>query len=226
MKPRITLAEARTKEGRRLVLSEQDGAFAISLDGQELMHSRAHASELLLGELGAELLKNTSGARVLVGGLGLGFTLAQVLADLRADAVVDVAELMSEVVSWNREHLQTLNGWALDDPRVRLHIGDAAKLIQCAKPGTYDAMMLDIDNGPIAMVASGNQNLYSKAGLLSVKRALKTGGRVIFWSASKDAAFETRLEKAGFQFRAVPAKVHANAKRAAYLLYVASKNDL
>ena len=221
MKPRISLAEARTAEGRRLVLSEQDGAFAISLNGQELMHSRAHASEILLGELGAKLLKTTPGARVLVGGLGLGYTLAQVLADLSADAVVDVAELIPEVVAWNREFLQGLNGTALDDPRVQIHIGDAAKQNQNAKPGTYDAMMLDIDNGPVAMVASGNKNIYSKTGLLSIKRALKTDGRAIFWSASKDVAFETRLRNAGFRFNAVPAKVHATAKRAAYLLYVA-----
>lgn len=221
MKPRVTLAETRTKEGRRLILSKQDGAFAISLNGQELMHSRAHASELLLGELGAELLKTTAGARVLVGGLGLGFTLAQVLAELESDAVVDVAELLPEVVDWNREFLQELNGTALDDSRVQLHIGDAAKLIQQAKPGTYDALMLDLDNGPVAMVTSSNKNIYSKTGLFGVKRALKPGGRAIFWSASADAAFETRLVKVGFEVEAVPAKVHATAKRAAYVLYVA-----
>lgn len=221
MKPRLTLAEARTAEGRRLVLSEQDGAFAINLNGQELMHSRAHASELLLGELGVELLKTTKAARVLVGGLGLGYTLAQVLAGLGADAVVDVAELLPAVVDWNRTFLQGLNGTALDDPRVQLHVGDAAKLIQQAKPGTYDALMLDLDNGPVAMVASSNKNIYSRTGLFGVKRALIAGGRAIFWSASTDAAFESRLENAGFHVEAVPAKVHANAKRAAYVLYVA-----
>ena len=110
MKPRITLAEARTAEGRRLVLSEQDGAFAISLNGQELMHSRAHASEVLLGELGVASLHTQTAARVLVGGLGLGFTLVQVLAGLRSDAVVDVAELLPAVVEWNRTFLQGLNG--------------------------------------------------------------------------------------------------------------------
>ncbi len=223
MKPRITLAEARTAEGRRLVLSEQDGAYAISLNGQELMHSRAHASELLLGELGVESLKTTQGARVMVGGLGLGFTLVEVLAGLQPDAVVDVAELLPEVVAWNREFLRGLNGTALDDARVQLHIEDAAKLIQRAKPGTYDALMLDIDNGPVAMVASGNQNLYSKSGLLGVKRALKSVGRAIFWSASMDVPFETRLKKAGFTVKAVPAKLHTNAKRAAYMLYVAEQ---
>ena len=151
MKPRITLAEARTAEGRRLVLSEQDGAFAISLNGQELMHSRAHASEVLLGELGVASLHTQTAARVLVGGLGLGFTLVQVLA----------------------------------------------------------------------MVASSNRNIYSGTGLRHVKRVLKPGGRAIFWSASADAAFEKRLQQADFKVEAVPAKVHANAKRFAYLLYVA-----
>ncbi|MGY8719998.1 MAG: spermine/spermidine synthase domain-containing protein [Verrucomicrobiia bacterium] len=192
----MTLAEARTHEGRRLVLSEQDGAFAISLNGQELMHSRAHASEDLLGELG-------------------------VLAGLESEAVVDVAELLPAVVDWNRSYLQGLNGTALDDSRVQLHVGDAAKLIQKAKPGTYDAVMLDLDNGPVAMVASSNKNIYSKMGLLGVKRVLKPGGRAIFWSASIDAAFETRLKNAGFSVEAVPAKVHARAKRDSYILYVA-----
>ena len=221
MKPRVTLAEARTHEWRRLVLSEQDGAFAISLNGQELMHSRAHASEDLLGKLGVELSKTTPAARVMVGGLGLGFTLVQVLAGLESDAVVDVAELLPAVVDWNRSYLQGLNGTALDDSRVQLHVGDAAKLIQKAKPGTYDAVMLDLDNGPVAMVASSNKNIYSKMGLLGVKRVLKPGGRAIFWSASIDAAFETRLKNAGFSVEAVPAKVHARAKRDSYILYVA-----
>lgn len=222
MKPRLTLAEARTTEGRRLVLSEQDGAFAISINGQELMHSRAHASELLLGKLGAELLRTTSEARVLVGGLGLGFTLAQVLADLRPDAVVEVAELLPAVVEWNREYLRGLNGKALDDSRVRLQVVDAARLIQKAKPGTYDTLMLDLDNGPAAMVASHNRFLYSNAGLATVKQALKPGGRAIFWSAAADSAFASRLKEAGFRVESVPAKVHERAKRAAYLLYVAT----
>lgn len=221
MKPRIKLAAALTAEGRRLVLSEQDGAYAISLNGQELMHSRAHASELLLGELGVESLKTKPSARVLVGGLGLGFTLAQVVTDLRPDAVIDVAELIPEIVDWNREFMRDLNGAALDDPRVNVHLGDATRLIQKAPPATYDAMMLDLDNGPAAMVASGNQYLYAKTGLARVKRVLRAKGRAIFWSASKDAAFESRLKSVGFQVKRVPAKVHASAKRAAYVLYVA-----
>ena len=203
------------------MLSEQDGAFAISLNGQELMHSRAHASELLLGELGTESVKTAPGARVLVGGLGLGFTLSQVVTDLGPDAVIDVAELIPEVVDWNRDFMRDLNGAALDDPRVNVHVGDATRLIQKAPPASYDAMMLDLDNGPAAMVASGNQYLYSKTGLVTMKRVLRSHGRAIFWSASKDAAFESRLKTVGFQVKSVPAKVHANAKRAAYVLYIA-----
>lgn len=204
-----------------MLLSEQDGAFAISLDGQELMHSRAHASEILLGELGVALLATRSAPRVMVGGLGLGFTLARVLAGLRPDATVDVAELMPAVVEWNRTYLQELNGKALADARVQVHVGDAAKLIHRASAATYDAIMLDLDNGPVAMVASSNRNIYSGVGLRNVKRVLKVGGRAVFWSASADAAFARRLQLAGFTVEAVPAKVHANAKRAAYLLYVA-----
>jgi spermidine synthase len=221
MKPRIALAESRTADGGRLVLSEQDGAFAISLNGQELMHSRAHASEDLLGELGVAMLGSVPMARVLVGGLGLGFTLGRALGGLRSDAVVDVAELLPAVVEWNRTFLRELNGPALADPRVQLHQRDAVKLIHRARPGTYDAVLLDLDNGPVAMVAASNREVYSTSGLRFVKRALKPGGRAVFWSASADAAFEQRLRQVDFSVEAVPAKVHANAKRAAYMLYLA-----
>ena len=220
MKPRVTLAEARTDEGRRLVLSEQDGAFAISLNGQELMHSRAHASEVLMAELGVPAVSPETAVRVLVGGLGLGFTLRRVLELVGADAVVEVVELVADVVAWNREYLRGLNGAMLDDPRVQVRVMDVSQPIRTAKPGTYDTILLDVDNGPVAMVATGNASLYAAGGLRAVRAALKPGGRAVFWSAGPDERFAKRLAGAGFTVDAVPAKVHANAKRAAYMLYV------
>ncbi len=222
MKPRVTRAEARTAEGRRLVLSEQDGAWAISLNGQELMHSRAHASELLLADVGLDRVTASSG-RVLIGGLGLGFTLRRVLERVADDAIVEVAELVPEVVTWNREHLRGLNGGCLDDPRVRVRAGDVATMIRAAQAGSYDVMLLDVDNGPVAMVAAGNAGLYAAGGLRAVKTALRPGGCAVFWSAGPDETFATRLRQAGFVVEAVPAKVHANAKRAAYMLYASVK---
>lgn len=222
MKPRVTLAEARTGEGRRLVLSEQDGAYAISLDGQELMHSRVHASEQLMADLGLAAV-DLGQARVLVGGLGLGFTLRRVLERVGPQAQVEVVELVPEVVAWNREALRGLNGACLDDARVRVRVADVGQVIRAAKPGSYDCVLLDVDNGPVAMVAAGNAHLYAEAGLRAVGRALRVGGCAVYWSAGPDAALERRLTKLGWAAEAVPAKVHANAKRAAYMLYVAVK---
>lgn len=223
MKPRRALAEAFTPEGRRLVLSEHDGAFVVSLNGQELMHERAHASEVLLGRLGVAELETREAARVLVGGLGLGFTLRHVLAGLTAHAVVEVVELIPAVVAWNRSFLRGLNGECLDDPRVTVITEDVGKVIRMAAPGTYDRVLLDVDNGPVAMVAAGNEGLYSVAGLRAMRRALQPAGRAVFWSAGPDAAFVDRLKQAGFEVEAVPAKVHEKAKRSAYVLYVATR---
>lgn len=223
MKPRIKLAEGRTTEGRTLVLSEQDGAYVISLQGQELMHSRAHASEELLGELGVAHIGRTEGARVLVGGLGLGFTLQRVLAAVGPEAIVEVAELVPAVVEWNRTHLRGLCGAALEDPRVQVRIGDAARMVRAAKAAAYDAILLDLDNGPVALVAAGNASLYSGTGLQAVAKALRVGGRAVFWSARPDPAFAERLARARFTVEAVPAKVHAGARRAAYMIYVATR---
>lgn len=225
MKPRTLLAEARTGDGGRLTLWQQDGAYSISLDGRELMHERMSESERRLGELGVAGTSRIATARVLVGGLGLGFTLRSVLAGLGAAAVVEVVELVPDVVAWNRTHLRGLNGALLDDPRVRVRVGDAAEIIRRAKRESYDALLLDVDNGPVAMVAKGNAQLYSPAGLRGVRRVLKRWGRAVFWSAGPDPAFARRLEQAGFRVEAVPVKTHAQAKRAAYLLYLAWISD-
>jgi len=140
------------------------------------------------------------------------------------DTVVEVVELIPQVIDWNREHLQSLNGSYLEDPRVQVKPANVIPLIQNAAPGSYDVILLDVDNGPVAMVASKNVSLYSKKGLNSVYRALKQGGRAVFWSASADKIFEGRLEGSNFKVTSVPAKVHDQAKRAAYLLYVADKS--
>ncbi len=227
MKSRQRLAEARTPDGGRLALFEQDDAFSISLNGQELMHSRAHASELLLGEVGlahlAEARRET--ARILIGGLGLGFTLRSVLAAAGREARVEVVELLPAVVEWNRTHLRELNGGLLDDARVTVRTTDANRLIRRARPAGYDAILLDIDNGPVAMVVADNANLYAAGGLRAVRAALRPGGRAVFWSAGPDAAFARRLRQLEFQVEEIPAKVHERAKRAAYLLYVATRQD-
>ncbi len=223
MKARNKLAESTTPDGAPMALYEHDGHYSISFQGQELMHSDASASELRLGELGIEQLEPEGAPRILIGGLGLGFTLKSTLAGLGPDARLDVAELVPKVVEWNREYLGSLNGELVDDPRVSLIVGDAVAHIRKAPPNTYDALILDVDNGPTGMVKPSNGSLYSQKGLYACKTALKAGGRVVFWSAGEDQYFKARMGRVGFRVGVVPAKVHERAKRAAYRIYIGDK---
>jgi len=224
MKPNVTLAETRTPNGARLTLVEHDGSFCIRVNGQQLMHSSVSTSEIELGKLGCERHPDRGAAtRVLIGGLGLGFTLRSVLASTGAKAVVHVAEFFPEIVAWNRTHLAGLNGRLLDDRRVTVFVDDIRAIIRGAVRAPYDAIVLDIDNGTTAMVKDDNNQLYSEAGMRQIALALRPGGRAAIWSACPDVVIEKRLTRAGFQVRAVPAKLYAQAKRAAYMIYVADK---
>lgn len=205
-----------------MALYEHDGKYCISYAGQELMHSGANASEILLGEIGVELLEHNATARILIGGLGLGFTLRSVLASTGPNVVVELIELLPEIVSWNREYLKSLNGELLDDPRLEIHTTDVVGYVRKAERARYDVILLDVDNGPVAMVSETNVSLYSNTGLRWLRGSLKPEGRAVFWSAGPDLRFEDRLKRAGFRVSKVPAKVHAGSKRAAYLLYVAN----
>jgi len=219
MKPRVKLAES-TFTGGILSLAEHDGSYSISLDGKELMHSRANASELLLGSLGVARLGNKLAGRVLIGGLGLGFTLKTALESVGDNTTIEVAEMIPEVIEWNRTYLKNLNGSLLDHPQVETRAMDVTQLIQETEPHTYDAILLDVDNGPNAMVSDTNASLYSKNGIRSICRALKKGGRLVVWSAGPDQGFEKRLCHAGLQVEAVRAKAHAGAKSPSHFLYL------
>jgi spermidine synthase len=223
MKPNLELAETTTPDGAQLVLYEHDGAYCIRLNGQDLMHSSVTASELRLGELAAETLSKQPDSLALLGGLGLGFTLKSLLAKGGPGAKVQVAELIPQIVDWNRNLLARLNGTLLDDPRVEVLLRDVCKVIVGAEPAHYDAVVLDIDNGPTAMVQKRNARLYSLKGLQQVASVLKPHGRAVFWSARPDPAFAQRLARAGFNVNLVPAPLYASAKRCAVSLYVADK---
>jgi spermidine synthase len=224
MKPNVKLAEAPTPDGAMLILYEHDGTYCIRLNGEELMHSAVATSEILLGQLAAEHISNSSDPCVLIGGLGLGFTLKSVLENCGDDVTVHVAELMPAVVSWNREFLRDLNGKLLDDRRVHLFIEDVWHVIARAGRAKYDAIMLDIDNGPVAMVQRKNSRVYDMSGLKQIAGVLKPGGRVAIWSAHQDHGFADRLADIGFHVKIVPAKLYDTAKRCAYTIFVADKS--
>ncbi len=221
MKPFLTLAQARTPEDADLTLHAHDGNFFLRVNRQPLMGTNASESEKMLAQLACDRLSGKSEARVLIGGLGFGFTLRRVLELTGRNAIVHVAELLPEVVAWNREFLGTVNGLLLDDPRVQIFVEDVFQIIARAPAAQYDAILLDVDNGPVAMVHDGNARLYQAQGFAAIKRALKPGGRVTFWSASKDRAFEKRLIKAGFTVEAVAVKAYEQAKRSAHTIFVA-----
>jgi spermidine synthase len=220
LKPFLNLAQARTPEGAELTLHSHDTHFYLRVDRQPLMGTNAYESETVLAELACSRLSEQAGARVLIGGLGFGFTLRRTLELVARDASVHVAELLPEIVAWNREHLSSVNGLLLDDPRVQVTVGDVFEVIHQAPKGYYDAIMLDVDNGPIAMVQDGNTRLYQAQGFVAITHALKPGARVTFWSASQDRRFEKRLAKAGFKVEVVPTRAYPQAKRKTHTVFV------
>lgn len=194
------------------------------------MHSAAGASEKQLGDLVVEAMgasaevapvaKKTS--RVLIGGLGLGITLRRVLDGVPMAARVDVAELMPEVVAWNRAWLSAVNGAALDDARLTIRTGDVAACL--VRGAGYAVIALDVDNGPSAMVSAGNAGLYSERGLARLAAALAPGGHMLVWSAGPDRAFEGRLTAAGFEaVRAVPGWAQARSRSRGHVIFVARR---
>lgn len=223
MKPHIKLAETKTPDGARLTLHEHDGEFCVRVNGQALMDSTVATSELQIGELATDKFPRFGKSRVLIGGLGLGFTLRSALEGVGPHGVVELAELLPAIVEWNRTFLKELNGALVSDKRVVLHVGDVWGVLMRAGAARYDAIILDTDNGPAAMVQRQNARLYDDAGLKRIHAALKPTGRAVIWSASPDKAYAARLAKAGFKVEVVAAKVHASAKRPAYTLYVADK---
>ena len=191
---------------------------------QPLMGTNASESEKVLATLACEQLRGRPGACVLIGGLGFGFTLRRVLDLVGPDATVHVVELLPEVVAWNREFLGSVNGLLLDDPRVKIFVEDVFHVLARAPVATFDAIIMDVDNGPIAMVHDGNARLYQSQGFSAITRTLKQDGRVTFWSASNDQAFAKRLAKAGFDVEVVRAKAHERAKRNAHTIFVARRS--
>ena len=197
MKKWTLIDETTTPDGSVMALYEHDGSYSIRVGGIELMSTRQHASEDRLAELGCEHLATVSKPRVLIGGLGFGYTLRATLQHAPATTTVTVAELMAAVIKWNRDPQLPLAVDALSDRRVRLVNQDVTNLIGSTRT-TYDAILLDIDNGPAALSNKDNDNLYSEVGLYQIYGALNPGGCVVFWSAAAAPAFAKLLSKVGF----------------------------
>ncbi len=225
MLPTQQLGETRTPDGARFSLHEHDGDYFLKLNGRQLMSTTSTVSEILLADLALTPLKNRPTARVLIGGLGLGFSLKRVLELTGPDAVVHVAELLPDVVQWNREHLQKINGHLLDDPRVTVFTEDVFRLIRDAAPDRYDAILLDVDNGPTSFVQPQNARLYDRSGFGMTRRALNKDGIVAFWSAAPEPGFVGRLQRARFTVQVVPCKAHERAKRLEHVIYIAQRDE-
>lgn len=197
MKPRTKLAQATAPDGTVLELIEHDGDHEIVIRGAGLMGSRQHNSEEELARRACEGLEEAARPRVMIGGLGIGFTLRAALDLLPADAEVVLVELIADIVEWNRGPLARHANAPLEDGRVQVVVGDVGKAIM-EERGTLDALMLDVDNGSSPMVLGANKSIYSHKGLGMIKRALKPGGCVAIWSATDDPLFASKMKKAGF----------------------------
>jgi spermidine synthase len=191
------LAEARTPGGDALTLTRQGSEYVILANGKSLMSSRMHGSEEALAVYTCRAARTMDAPTVLVGGLGMGFTLRATLDLLPPHANAVVAELMPAVVEWNRGPLGPLAGHPLKDRRVVVEVGDVADTLR-SSPGRFDAVLLDVDNGPAAFTASKNRGLYDDPGLAAARAALKPGGVLGVWSAREDRRFEQRLRYGGF----------------------------
>lgn len=221
MKPVTILATSRTPDGEPLILQEHDGHYFMKVGGVQLMGTNASSSEKEMADLACTNLPR--GARVLIGGLGFGYTLRRVLELCPPDATVDVAELLQVVVDWNREFLTGVNGLLVDDRRVRIHMRDVAELISRAGENRYHAILLDVDNSPDPLVQKGNAKLYDGGGLARTKAALHPGGRVVFWSANPDKSFARSMGKHFGNVEAIGAKAYPKAKRFTHTLFVGQR---
>jgi len=220
MKPFRRLDAAAAPDGTVLTLYEHDGAYVIHVDGVELMSTRRRHSEERIAELACAPVRDRPRARVLIGGLGLGFTLRAALRTLGPDARIVVAELVDAVIAWNRNPAYPLGADALGDPRVALHHADVAELL--AEHDAFDAIVLDVDNGADALTTAGNARLYGDAGIRTAVAALRSGGRLAYWSAERDDAFARALRRANLTVDVVRARAHATSG-GWYTLYVARR---
>ncbi|MBB3298583.1 MULTISPECIES: spermidine synthase [Rhizobium] len=209
-------------EGGELRLKQRGSEFSIMLGANELMNSRLSGSEEALATLSWERIKTHPKPRILIGGLGMGFTLRAALAVLPEDAGVTVAELVPAVVAWARGPMAEVFQGCLDDPRVGIHQGDVGEAIRAGK-AAYDAILLDVDNGPDGLTRKSNDRLYDFAGLRAARDALRPGGVLAVWSSGPDPDFTRRLKDSGFSVDAVNTRANGKRGGARHVIWLAVK---
>lgn len=228
MKPNVKLAESKMPDGTHYSLHQHDGEFYLKFNGRELMSTALTFSEQMLANLGCEALLADSRSRpahpkVLIGGLGLGFTLKRTLELIGSPATVDVAELMSPLIEWNRTYLVEHNGPLLEDPRTNIIQGDLFDIVSGTKPGSYDSLLLDIDNTPDDLITSGNSRLYTPEFLQKLKKAVTPKGCIAYWLAEPAPKFKKLLFKAGFSIDEHASRPHERTRRSRHCLLVARR---
>lgn len=221
MKPRERIDAATVPDGEELTLYRRGADFFITLGRNELMTSRMSGSEEALAELACT--GPGSGARVLIGGYGMGFTLRKALAVLPSDSEVVVAEIVPAILAWARGPMAELTAGCLDDPRVQVIEGDVGAVI-AASAGAYDAILLDVDNGPDGLSRADNDRLYRAGGLAAARAALRAGGVLAVWSAAPDPAFVRRFKTAGFRVEERVVRARSNGKGPRHVIWVGALN--
>ena len=207
--------------GEELKLFRRGADFVITLGRNELMNSRMSGSERALATIVCDRLGSRKSPHMLVGGYGMGFTLRAALAALGADAKVTVAELVPEIIAWAKGPMAGMTAGCLDDPRVRILEADVAATIGRSR-GVWDAILLDVDNGPDGLVRQENDRLYSREGLAAAKAALGKDGMLAIWSAAPDPAFTKRLKSAGFVVEEIVVRARSNGKGPRHLIWLAT----
>ena len=216
------IATASIPGGGELKLVQRGADFMIVLDRNELMSTRMGGSEEALATMTCARLTGAKAPKLLIGGYGMGFTLRAALACLGPQAEVTVAELVPEILEWARGPMHELTGDALNDRRVRIVEGDVSPLIAGAA-NAFDAILLDVDNGPDGLTSAGNDRLYSRQGLEAAKAALRPGGVLAVWSAGPDPAFARSLGRAGFAVEEVAVRARSNGKGPRHVIWFATK---
>ena len=222
MIPWSLLDTAKVPGGGELRLKQRGAEFAIMLGTDELMNSRLSGSEQALATIACERIRDRKAPRVLIGGLGMGFTLRAALATLRPDARIVVAELVPAVVVWARGPMAEVFGDSLTDPRVNIREADVGDLIRSGA-SAYDAILLDVDNGPEGLTRKTNDALYDLKGLGAARAALRPGGILAVWSSGQNPKFTWRLRKAGFEVEEVSARANGSRGGARHVIWIATR---